>query len=105
MIIADFGVSAKNKYTLQKHDTFIGTPYWMAPEVVLCETFRDNPYDFKVSGTFIYYLYFFIILISIYKHDIFFDCLGGHLVSWYNSDRVCTNGATESRNVADASAT
>jgi len=28
---ADFGVSAKNKYTLQKHDTFIGTPYWMAP--------------------------------------------------------------------------
>lgn len=45
---ADFGVSAKNKSTLQKHDTFIGTPYWMAPEVVLCETFRDNPYDFKV---------------------------------------------------------
>ncbi|EEB18383.1 polo kinase kinase, putative [Pediculus humanus corporis] len=47
--IADFGVSSKNKYTLQKHDTFIGTPYWMAPEVVLCETFRDNPYDFKMS--------------------------------------------------------
>ncbi|KAK6638971.1 hypothetical protein RUM43_007241 [Polyplax serrata] len=47
--IADFGVSSKNKYTLQKHDTFIGTPYWMAPEVVLCETFRDNPYDFKVD--------------------------------------------------------
>lgn len=50
LIIADFGVSAKNKHTLQKHDTFIGTPYWMAPEVVLCETFRDNPYDFKVSN-------------------------------------------------------
>ncbi|XP_044017440.1 serine/threonine-protein kinase 10 isoform X2 [Aphidius gifuensis] len=47
--IADFGVSAKNKHTLQKHDTFIGTPYWMAPEVVLCETFRDNPYDWKVD--------------------------------------------------------
>ncbi|PNF33494.1 hypothetical protein B7P43_G00558 [Cryptotermes secundus] len=47
--LADFGVSAKNKFTLQKHDTFIGTPYWMAPEVVLCETFRDNPYDFKVD--------------------------------------------------------
>lgn len=47
--LADFGVSAKNKSTLQKHDTFIGTPYWMAPEVVLCETFRDNPYDYKVD--------------------------------------------------------
>ncbi|XP_055855632.1 serine/threonine-protein kinase 10 isoform X4 [Episyrphus balteatus] len=47
--LADFGVSAKNKHTLQKHDTFIGTPYWMAPELVLCETFRDNPYDLKVD--------------------------------------------------------
>uniref|UniRef100_T1PC73 Polo kinase kinase n=1 Tax=Musca domestica TaxID=7370 RepID=T1PC73_MUSDO len=47
--LADFGVSAKNKHTLQKHDTFIGTPYWMAPELVLCETFRDNPYDQKVD--------------------------------------------------------
>ncbi|GAB0092124.1 serine/threonine-protein kinase 10 [Sergentomyia squamirostris] len=47
--LADFGVSAKNKHTLQKHDTFIGTPYWMAPELVLCETFRENPYDFKVD--------------------------------------------------------
>uniref|UniRef100_A0A1L8DKB6 Putative serine/threonine protein kinase n=1 Tax=Nyssomyia neivai TaxID=330878 RepID=A0A1L8DKB6_9DIPT len=47
--VADFGVSAKNKHTLQKHDTFIGTPYWMAPELVLCETFRENPYDFKVD--------------------------------------------------------
>jgi len=46
---ADFGVSAKNKHTMQKHDTFIGTPYWMAPELVLCETFRDNPYDHKVD--------------------------------------------------------
>lgn len=34
---------------MQKHDTFIGTPYWMAPELVLCETFRDNPYDHKVD--------------------------------------------------------
>lgn len=47
--LADFGVSAKNKSTLQKRDSFIGTPYWMAPEVVLCETFRDNPYDYKVD--------------------------------------------------------
>ena len=47
--LADFGVSAKNKHTLQKRDSFIGTPYWMAPEVVQCETFRDNPYDYKAD--------------------------------------------------------
>ncbi|XP_023221095.1 serine/threonine-protein kinase 10-like isoform X2 [Centruroides sculpturatus] len=47
--LADFGVSAKNKSTMQKRDSFIGTPYWMAPEVVLCETFRDNPYDYKAD--------------------------------------------------------
>jgi len=47
--LADFGVSAKNKEDNQKRDTFIGTPYWMAPEVVACETFRDEPYDHKVD--------------------------------------------------------
>lgn len=47
--IADFGVSAKNKYTLQKRDSFIGTPYWMAPETIQCETLRDNPYDYKAD--------------------------------------------------------
>ena len=31
--LADFGVSAKNKDENQKRGTFIGTPYWMAPEV------------------------------------------------------------------------
>ena len=47
--LADFGVSAKLKEDNQRRDTFIGTPYWMAPEVVACETFRDEPYDNKVS--------------------------------------------------------
>jgi STE20-like kinase len=47
--LADFGVSAKNKEDNQKRDTFIGTPYWMAPEVVACETFRDEPYDYRVD--------------------------------------------------------
>uniref|UniRef100_A0A452SES9 non-specific serine/threonine protein kinase n=1 Tax=Ursus americanus TaxID=9643 RepID=A0A452SES9_URSAM len=47
--LADFGVSAKNLKTLQKRDSFIGTPYWMAPEVVMCETMKDTPYDYKAD--------------------------------------------------------
>eukprot|EP00794_Sanderia_malayensis_P005703 gene5703-6405_t len=44
--LADFGVSAKNKRHSQRRDTFIGTPYWMAPEVVITETSKDDPYDY-----------------------------------------------------------
>ncbi|XP_053320680.1 serine/threonine-protein kinase 10 [Spea bombifrons] len=47
--LADFGVSAKNVRTVQKRSSFIGTPYWMAPEVVMCETMKDAPYDYKAD--------------------------------------------------------
>lgn len=52
-LIADFGVSAKNKNTFDKRGTFIGTPYWLAPEVILCETFIDAKYDYKVLFTYL----------------------------------------------------
>ncbi|XP_045189183.2 serine/threonine-protein kinase 10-like isoform X1 [Mercenaria mercenaria] len=47
--LADFGVSAISDKTLQKRDSFIGTPYWMAPEVILCETLKDTPYSYKAD--------------------------------------------------------
>ncbi|KAL7075187.1 hypothetical protein ACQ4LE_006133 [Meloidogyne hapla] len=46
--LADFGVSAIMKNN-QKRDSFIGTPYWMAPEVIICETFKDQPYDSRAD--------------------------------------------------------
>ena len=42
--IADFGVSAQLRDTMSRRGTFVGTPYWMSPEMI-----QDSEYDYKAD--------------------------------------------------------
>lgn len=46
--LADFGVSTQLTRTFSKRNTFIGTPYWMAPEVITAEQ-QGTAYDCRAD--------------------------------------------------------
>ena len=43
--LIDYGVSCRLSHAQEKRHTSVGTPYWMAPEVIMCDGQQLMEYD------------------------------------------------------------
>ncbi|CAF1561800.1 unnamed protein product [Rotaria sordida] len=67
--LVDFGVSAQLDQTIGRRNTFIGTPYWMIPDVIACDENRQATYDNRVFFCLLlFYINKLFVNRTIYDH-------------------------------------